>query len=50
MSMSAKTIELLSDGDKMNTLCESSLKYSKNFNWDKTTKEFCSLFEKVIAK
>ncbi len=49
-SMSAKAIGLLSDADKMNALCESSLEYSKGFTWEKTTKEFCSLFEKVIAK
>ncbi len=49
-SMSAKAIELLSDNNKINSLCESSLVYSKKFNWEKTTDEFRSLFERVIAK
>ncbi|MBU0527962.1 glycosyltransferase family 4 protein [Candidatus Micrarchaeota archaeon] len=49
-SMSAKAIELLSDTNKINSLCESSLEHSKKFNWEKTTDEFRSLFERVIAK
>jgi len=48
-AMAKRSVELLGDSDELERLSASAAEYSKTFSWEKSSKEFAAVLERVIG-